>query len=255
MSLVHAEYLKLGRRRLYPSMIAILAVLVGLSAFFLLIFGQVAPSLAEDVPVLEKPMAYMVGAQQIAGQTWFPLILAVVLLGGELSTTAWATALTRDSRRVAHVGSRVTVYVVASLLAMLLALIGWALLVFFVAPGEGSPDLADWLSVVWKMALIQLAWASIGMGAVAMLRSVGPAIGVALAFSFVESLLSLWGPYENVSLSAASTGLFSSGTPDGFFGAFIPGGGLSTWHAIAIVVGWSLLGLILTWWGLQRRDA
>jgi hypothetical protein len=179
----------------------------------------------------------------------------VVLLGGELSTTAWATALTRDARRGVHIGSRVSVYVVASWVAMLLATAGWALLVLFVAPGEGSPDLSDWLGLLWKMALIQFAWASIGMGAVAMLRSVGPAIGVALAFSFVESILALWGPYENVSLSAASIGLFTTGTPDGFFGAFIPGGDLSTLHSIAIVIGWSLLGIALTWWGLQRRDA
>ena len=106
MSLVHAEYLKISRRKLYPVMVAILALLVGLTAFFLLIFGQLAPGLADDVPVLSKPDAYLIGAQQVAGQTWFPLILAVVLTGAELSTTVWATTLTRDSRKPAHIGAQ-----------------------------------------------------------------------------------------------------------------------------------------------------
>jgi len=52
MSLLHAEYLKLSRRRLYYMMVIILAALVGLLAFFLLIFAQIAPELAEGVPVL-----------------------------------------------------------------------------------------------------------------------------------------------------------------------------------------------------------
>jgi hypothetical protein len=30
---------------------------------------------------------------------------------------------------------------------------------------------------------------------------------------------------------------------------------MSTAHAHQIMAGWTLLGLGLTWWGLQRRDA
>ena len=254
MSLVHAEYLKISRRKLYPVMVAILALLVGLTAFFLLIFGQLAPGLADDVPVLSKPDAYLIGAQQVAGQTWFPLILAVVLTGAELSTTVWATTLTRDSRKPAHIGSRLLVISVASWVAMLLGTLGWAAVVFFASPGEGGPSATEWLGVAWKVGVIQIAWVALGLGAVAMLRSVGPAIGAVLAFSFGESILALWGPYQNVSLSAASAALFQVGLP-GDLEAFIPGGDLSLPHAIAIIAGWTLLGLALTWWGLQRRDA
>ena len=80
MSLVHAEYLKLSRRKLYYTMVLILAALVGLLAFFLLVFPRIAPEFAEGVPLLEKPEAYVFGAQQVASQTWFPLILAVIML-------------------------------------------------------------------------------------------------------------------------------------------------------------------------------
>jgi hypothetical protein len=254
MSLLHAEYLKLSRRRLYLVMVLILGALTALIAFFLLVFGQIAPDLAQDVPVLTKPDAYLIGAQQVAGQTWFPLILAVVMLGSEFGSTVWATALTRDSRRLQQIGARFVVLTLAASVAVLLATLGWAAVVLVVAPGEGGPTLVDWLSVVWKIALIELAWTALGLGAVAMLRSVGPAIGAALALYFVDPLLGLWGPWQNVSLSAASSALFQVQV-EGGLGSLAPGPGLSLAHAVVVMFGWAVLGLVLTWWGLQRRDA
>jgi hypothetical protein len=112
----------------------------------------------------------------------------------------------------------------------------------------------DLVGVLWKSAVIAMAWTSLGTGAVAILRSVGPAIGAGLAVYFAESFLTLWGPWENVSLTAASTGLFNVDFGGGFAG-FVPGGGLPLWHQLAILAGWTMLGLGLTWWGLQRRDA
>jgi len=254
MSLVHAEYLKLSRRKLYPLMVAILAVLVALLAFFFLIFGQLLPELADELPVFEKPEAYVFGAQQVAGQTWFPLVLAVVMLGSEFGNTVWATALTRDSRRLNQISARFLVLVVASWAAILIGIVGWSLVVLFASPGTGGPDAVEWLEVVWKIGLIELAWTSIGLAAVALLRSVGPAIGAALALYFIDPLFAFWGPYENISLSAATSAMFPV-FPDGAFSAFVPGAGLSTAHAILIMVGWAVAGFALTWWGLQRRDA
>ncbi len=256
MSLLHAEYLKLSRRRLYLVMIMILAALVGLLAALFLVFPQVAPELAAegDLPVIDKPAAYLFGAQQVAGQTWFPLILAVVMLGSEFGSTVWATALTRDSRRVPQLSARFAVLAVASWLAVVLGIAGWAVVTALVASGEGGPSTADWLGLLWKVGLIELAWTAIGLGAVAMLRSVGPAIGAALAFYFVDSILILWSPYQNISLSSATSALFQISIP-GDFGEIFGGIGLSLGHAVVVMVGWTVIGLFLTWWGLQRRDA
>jgi hypothetical protein len=254
VSLLHAEYLKLSRRRLYYTMILILAALVGLLAFFLLIFPRIAPDFAEGVPLLGKPEAYVFGAQQVAGQTWFPLILAVVMLGSEFGSTVWATALTRDPRRTVQVSARFVVLAAASLLAIGAGVIGWALVTAIAVPGEGIPTASEWLGLVWKIGLIELAWTALGLGAVAMLRSVGPAIGAALALYFVDPILGLWGPWENVSLSAATNALFGVDVAGGF-GALVPGADLSVPHAVAVVLGWTLVGLALTWWGLHRRDA
>ena len=121
-------------------------------------------------------------------------------------------------------------------------------------PGEGGPGVDEWLNLVWKVGLIELAWTAIGLGAVAQLRSVGPAIGAALALYFIDPILGLWGPWETVSLSAASSALFQIDIPGGF-GAFVPGTDLSLPHAVTIMLGWTALGLFLTWWGLHRRDA
>lgn len=254
MSLVHAEYLKLSRRRLYLVMVLILAALVGLLAFFLLIFARIAPELAEGVPLLEKPDAYVFGAQQVAGQTWFPLILAVVMLGSEFGSTVWATALTRDSRRLNQISARFFVLSIASWLAIAAGIAGWAVVTLLAVTGQGGPTASDWVGILWKVGLIELAWTAIGLGAVAQLRSVGPAIGAALALYFIDPILGLWGPWENVSLSAATNALFQIDLGGGF-GALVPGSGLSLAHAGVIVLGWTALGLVLTWWGLQRRDA
>lgn len=254
MSLVHAEYLKLSRRKLYPLMVIILGVLVALLAFLFLIFGQLLSDVADEIPVLEKPEAYIFGAQQVAGQTWFPLVLAVVMLGGEFGNTVWATALTRDSRRLFQISARFSVLTVASWAAIVLGIAGWAIVVLLASPGTGGPDTVEWLEVVGKIGLIELAWTAIGLAAVSLLRSVGPAIGAALALYFIDPLLAIWGPYENVSISAATSALFPV-FPDGAFSSFIPGADLSTMHAVLIMIGWAVAGLGLTWWGLQRRDA
>lgn len=254
MSLLRAEYRKITRRKLFPVMTLLLVVFVGLGAFFLIVFGEIAPELAEDLPVLEKPLVYDVGAQQTATQFWFPLILAVVLLGGELSTTVWATSLTRDSRRVRHILARFGTYSVATLIAFLIAFGFWVLLASIFAPGEGFMDTEDLIGVVWKSGVIAIAWTALGTGAVSLLRSVGPAIGVGLAIYFAEGFLALWDPWENVSITAASNALFQIDF-GGPFSSFIPGSDLALWQQLAILAGWTAVGLVLTWWGLHRRDA
>lgn len=255
MSLLRAEYRKLSRRKLFPIMTLLLVVFVGLGAFFLIVFGEIAPDVAEGLPVLGKPEVYLVGAQQAATQFWFPLILAVVLLGGELSSTVWATTLTRDSRKLNQILARFATYSVATLFAILVAFGFWIVLALIFAPGEGFMEGGEMVGVVWKSALIAIAWTSLGTAAVALLRSVGPAIGAGLGIYFAESFLALWGPWQNVSLTAASTALFVVDFGDGAFGSFVPGGDLSMPHRLAIIAVWTVVGLALTWWGLQRRDA
>lgn len=255
MSLIHAEYLKLTRRRLYPIMFIILILVVAMMAFFLLVFPRImGEEMAEVMPIIKKPEAYLFGAQQVVTQTWFPLILAVVMLGSEFGNTVWATALTRDSRKLHQVAARFLILAVASWIAITLAIAGWALVVVFAAPGTGGLDAVEWLRVFGKVGLVQLTWIAIGLAAIAQLRSVGPAIGAALAFYFIEPIVGLWDWYENISISAATTALFPI-LPDDAFAAFIPGAGLSLLHAVLILVGWAAAGFVLTWWGLHRRDA
>lgn len=254
MSLLHAEYRKISRRKIFPIMTLLLVVFVGIGAFFLIVFGEIAPEAAGDLPVLEKPFVYQVGAQQAATQFWFPLVLAVVLLGGELSTTVWATSLTRESRKGRQIFARFGVYSGATLLAFLIAFTFWVVLALLFAPGEGFMEADELVGVVWKSAVIATAWAALGTGAVSLLRSVGPAIGVGLAIYFAEGFLAFWDPWENVSITAASNALFQIDFGAGLSG-FIPGAGLPLWHQLAILGGWALLGLGLTWWGLQRKDA
>lgn len=255
MSLLHAEYLKLSRRKLYVVMVVILAALVGLLALLFIILPRVAPEFAaeSELPMFAKPEAYVFGAQQVAGQTWFPLVLAVVMLGSEFGSTVWATALTRDPRRIPQIGARFVVLAAASWVAIALGIVGWAVLTALVAPGEGAPAASAWLGLAWKVGLVELAWTAIGLGAVAMLRSVGPAIGAALAFYFIDSILVVWSTYRQISLTAATGSLFEIEIPGDFGSMF--GIGMPLGQAVAVVLGWTLVGLVLAWWGLQRKDA
>lgn len=255
IGLLKAETTKLTGRKLYPVMVLIIVIFTGLAGFFLMIFGQIFEAAAsEGLPVIEKPDAYILGIQQVVGQTWFPLILAVVVLGGELASTIWATSLTRESRKTSQIAARLLVFTLASWIAMLIGTAVWSLIAAWFAGGSGGLSSADWLDVLWKVGVSQLAWVSLGIGFVALLRSVGPAIGAVIALSFGEGLLVLWRPYQNVSLTGATTGIFGDSSLDGLASMFLPAP-VSVLHGVAIIVGWTGLGLLLTWWGLNRRDA
>ena len=104
MSLLHAEYVKLTRRKLFPIMIGLLAVLMGFVAVLFYVILPALPDAAQaGAEPPQRPEAFLYGAVQVAGQAWwFAVILATTLLGGEVAGTVWATSLTRDARKLAH---------------------------------------------------------------------------------------------------------------------------------------------------------
>jgi hypothetical protein len=257
VSLLHAEYLKVTHRKLFPIMLGLLAFLMGFIAVLFYVILPAIPDAAQaGAAPPQRPEAFIYGAVQVAGQAWwFAVIMATTLLGGEVAGTVWATSLTRDSRKGAHIAARFSTYAVASWLGFLVGTGVWALITLFAADGSGSPAASEWLALLWKFAVIAGAWTSIGMGAVALTRSIGAAMGIALGLSFLDSIIAPFVSfYENISLTAASNGIFEVGG-DGPFAGFVPGGDMSTAHALAVMAGWALVGLGVTWWGLQRRDA
>jgi hypothetical protein len=252
--LVRAELIKLLKRKLYWVMLAIFAVVMAMVAFLLLGLPSIAPEAMEGFGGIRKPAAYTFGAAQALSQTWFPLVLGVVLLGGETGSTIWAGVLTMESRRWRHLLVRWFVTAVASWIAMLAAIAGWAAVASALAEGFGSPSTGEWLAIVFKAGLIQLTWVAIAFGAVGLLRSIGPALGLVLALSFGEGLFALWRPWQNVSISLAQSRLI------GEFGELTSGVGLLTsgemsfGHALAVVLGWTAVGVGAAVAGLQLRD-
>lgn len=253
--LLAAETLKVVKRRVYWIMLAILAAIVGLTAvIFLVVLPDAMPNGMPDLGVSTKPEAYVFGASQVMGQTWFPAILAVVLLGGEMSTTVWASALTRESRRWRHLLAKVAVVTAASWLAALAALALWSVVTAVVAEGSGAPGVAEWAGLVLKLLLVQLTWVALGLGATALLRAMGPALGAVLGFSFLEGVLALWEPWREVTLSGASGRLIeqtSALTGGVGFGAVVD---MSFGQAVAVVAGWAVAGAALAVLGLGVRD-
>lgn len=253
--LLAAETLKVVKRRVYWIMLAILAAIMGLSAvIFLVVLPDAVPEGMPGLPVSTKPEAYVFGASQVLGQTWFPAILAVVLLGGEMSTTVWASALTRESRRWRHLLAKVVVVTAASWLAALAALALWSVVTAVVADGAGAPGVAEWAGIVVKLLLVQLTWVALGLGATALLRAMGPALGAVLGFSFLEGVLALWEPWREVTLSGASGRLIeqASAVQGGVgVGAIVD---MPFGQAVAVVAGWAVVGVGLAVLGLGVRD-
>jgi hypothetical protein len=251
---MRVEAIKLFKRRMFWVMLIILLAVTGMVALVLLYLPTIAPDEFEGFPTITKPDAYAVGASQVIGQTWFPAILAVVMLGGELSTTVWAGALTMESRRWLHLLAKTVVITVAATVAAVIAIAGWSLFTLLFVEGSGGPDPAEWTGILAKTALTQLTWVAIALGGTGLFRAIGPAIGVVLAFTFGEGILALWKPWQRVSLSSASTRLIADlGDLTGGFGVSFTGE-MSFRQALVVVIAWTMLGIALAIVGLQVRD-
>lgn len=252
VGLIRAELIKTFRRRTFWVLTLVLTVLTTfLAGIFYLLPRVVTDS---GLPIITKPGAYLFGASQVLGQTWFPLILATMALAGELATSAWSTALTRNSRRGQHLFARTLTTTGASWLAVLIGVGLFSLATYFLAEGTGSLEPMGWWDIIWKAGLVQFTWVALALAFSAWLRSVGPAIGAALAFSFVESLLLLWSGWRNVSLSLHSQALLGPLVADGGFGQIL-GEVPSFQRGLVVVLAWAIGAALIAWAGLRYRDA
>jgi hypothetical protein len=249
--LVKAELIKTFKRRTFWVLLVVLAVLTGLLAF---VFFFVPRLVDQGFPLISKPDAYTFGAQQVLGQPWFPLILAVMALAGELATSTWATALTRNARRGQHLAARLVTTTSAAWGAMLAAVFGFGVVAFFFASGSGFLSAGEVWDIIWKTAFVMFSWVSLGLAASAWFRSVGPAIGAVLAFSFGESILSLWEGWRQVSLSTHVSALLGDLSQLGDFGSIL-GDPPSFEKALVVVAAWGVGATLAAWAGLQLRDA
>lgn len=250
IGLVGAEITKTFKRRTFWVLTIVLCLLAGfLAAIFFFL-----PRVVEDsFPIVEKPDAYILGASQVISQYWFPLILSAMALAGELATSAWGTSLTRNSRRGEHLVARLVVITAAAWLAMVLAIAVFSTGAFSLAAGSGGLTAQAWLEIAWKALLIQFVWVAIGLAFSAWLRSVGPAIGAALAFWFIEGLLVLWSGWRTVSLSFAGSAILGELDVSGF--GPILGEPPEFRTALLTVIAWAVGAALLAWAGLRSRDA
>ncbi|MEX2280837.1 MAG: hypothetical protein WEA76_12225 [Acidimicrobiia bacterium] len=252
IGLIRAEIVKVAGRKLWWVMTAILVVLLAGLAFVFTVLPNVSPEEFQGVAAITKPDAYLLGASQAIGQTWFPLVFAAVLLAGEASTSVWASSLTRESRRWMHLIAKLVVTTVASAGAMAVGIAAWSAVVAVLAEGQGGPGATEWVGVAWKTLLTQATWVGLGLGLVALFRNMGLAIGAALGFSVFDGILSIWDPWAEVSLSIASNRLFTDLVAAG--GPFAPTIGMGFGQALVVIAGWTMAGLVLGIVGLEVRD-
>lgn len=251
-----AESIKLSKRWVLRVLLLVLLALVALSGFVLIVLPDLVPDLATELPVLDRRDALILGIQTVLGQTWFPLILAVVMLGSEVTTSTWGSMLTREARRERYVVAKLITMLVATWIATLFVMALWVLGASLFTEGASGFSAADWFGVGWKSGLVQGTWLALGMGAVSWIRSTGFAIGVVIVYSFGEGLLAIWEPFARVSLTTAQNALFgelsvdiSAGIGVGFSDP------MSFTRAMSVVLLWTLFGAVLAYTGLRYRDA
>lgn len=251
--LLAAETLKVVKRRMYWIMLAILAAIVALTAviFLVVLPGVPAAAGAPPLPLVTKPDAYGFGASQVLGQTWFPAILAAVLLAGEMSTSVWASALTREARRWMHLLVKGAVLTGASWVASLAGLAVWSLITVFVAEGSGVPDAGVWARILLTTLLVDATWVAIGLGGTALFRALGPALVVVLGLSFLDGILTFWEPWREVSLGQAAGRLSEEFGAAAAFGAPMTSM-MGSGQALAVLLGWAVLGAGVAALGLHR---
>jgi hypothetical protein len=256
IGLLRAEWLKLSRRWVFRVLVLVLVALVGLTGFIFFVLPELVPAAAGDLPDLDRRDALILGIQSVLGQTWFPLLLGVLMLGSEVTTSTWGASLTRESRRLLQLAARIAVMLAAVWVATVVVIMGWAVVSSWFTEGESGFTTADWIGVAWKPSLVQVTWLALGLGAVAWIRSTGFAIGVVIAYSFGEGILALWSAFRRISLSTATNALFGEISADvsGGFGVGV-NEPMSFAHAILVVLLWTGLGLALAYTGLRYRDA
>lgn len=249
IGLIGAESRKLFRRLPFWIMLGVLVFFVGITAVFLIVLPRVASDTFGDLPDIPPSVMFTLGLQTALGQTWFPAILAAVMVGGEVGGPVWSSALTLESRRWMHVLAKLIVLTLGAMLAFVVAMVLWVTIVaLFVEDGQGPTGLG---AVLWKSAVIQLTWVALGIGSVGLFQSMGPAIGVIIGLNVGESLLSIWEPWQLISLSTNQAAVLGDIVTPGGLGAVadIPIG-----RAAGVVLAWAGVAIVLAVVGLAVRD-
>lgn len=252
-TLLSAERVKLTNRRLPWVLGGILVLLTIVGAFFQFLAVEIFddPSLtALDVP--EQPEAYLYGFLNAAGSTWVPVILAVVMLGGEFSRGTWAVSLTWESRRWLQLVARLVVIGLGAVVLGLIGVVVWGVFAAVFADGSGLPQLGDIVLATIKLGYVQFVWVAVGLAAAALIRSTGLAVGLAVGLTFVEQLLAIWPAYQDFSIGSASSGLFGLELPV-VVGSAV--GLPDPTRSAAILLVWGAISLGVAWASLQYRDA
>jgi small basic protein len=254
--LLHAEWIKLSKRWVFRVLVLVLLLLSGMTGFIFLILPELVPDAIEGIPILGRRDAIILGIQTVLGQNWFPMILAVVMLGSEVTSSAWGAALTREARRGRLVTAKLGVMSVAAWIATLAVIALWVIGAVFTTEGSSGFTGGDWFGVAWKTGVVQLTWVALGLAAISWVRSTGLAIGLVIAISFVEGILALWAPYRSISLSTATNSLFGEVEADvsGGIGVSVLEA-MSFSRALIVVLAWAAVATALAYTGLQMRDA
>ncbi len=252
-ALLSAEVIKLTKRKMPWVLGGILVFLTALGAFLQYAAADLFDSAdLEVLAVPDKPEAYLYGFLNAAGNTWVPVILAVVMLGYEFSKGTWGISLTWDASRSRHLMAKLAVLTGGATVLALLGVVVWMGFSAAMAEGAGFVSVAELVLATGELVFVQATWVAVGLAAVALIRSTGLAVGLAVGLTFVEQLLALWPAYQDYSIGGATSGIFDLQLPVVVGNPLVlPDPGRSA----MILLIWGVVSLGVAWAAVTYRDA
>lgn len=182
------------------SMLGGTAVMLVSSAFFAyLTFHQITSgATGRELTPLIQAFSSSVGLITVIGQARsfiiaVSLIIVTVSLAAEWSQGTWRNLLVREPNRLILLSGKMLALVLFVLLSMTLTLVGSSALILVVAHAQGvqtaawtsSVGLRDWLAFFGNEVLCLVGISLLGLLIAVLTRSVGVAVGVALAYVLV----------------------------------------------------------------------
>ena len=181
---------------------------------------------------------------------WVALILAIQILGGELSGGGWLTGLTREARRGAHFLAK-TVAACGGLLFIQ----GVSTMVNLATQSALGASLWTWGDLsgrVGKSLVVGLVWIMLGFVVSALSRSVVVSYAAAFIFLNADAVTAQWDLYQPISVNA-DTSLFYGFKVYSFEGGITPDN--QEGGALLALLSWAALMAFVSWALLRFRDA
>lgn len=244
--LIRVEMRKILKRRFSWIMLGVLLLISGLSA--LLVATQIDFTISgSSSGGVTGSDEYIFGFDNLRLHFWYPLVIAVVIMGGDVASGALAAGLTRVPNRLTHLWSRILVYGSTVWIDLMVALGLWFLIIKIFEPEVPFISAGEFMAGFWRFGFTTFFWVILTVATVAVMRSTGGAVGAVMGFWIFELFVTAtWEAFQRFSVSQ-NTALLNLASEFDSSQNSVP-------EAVLALSGWMVAFLIIGIFGMYARD-